>query len=449
MAWPPPFRSLDNPRAVFSWGVYDLANQSFQLLINTLLFPLFVTGVVVSGKERGDAAWFMMSAASLGLIVLLSPVLGAMADQRAWKRELLLATGLTCSVLTFALGFIQPGQVTLAFGLYLTAAVACGLGENFLGSFLPEISTPRTVGRVSAIGWTMSYVGALALLGITAIFTVVSDRTEPGQMRPLLCFAGVWFAVGMLPAVFWLREKAVPAPVGAATIVTGAFARLAASARETARYRQLARFFLAFAVYSAGTMTMIYGLGLIGDRLGFRLSELILMAAIIAVTAGASAAAAGRVQDSFGHVRTISVFLALWVIASLAMAAAEFVNPPPAAYWLVSCMIGVALGGIGTASRAIVGAFTPTHRAGEFFGLWGMIYKGAGMIGVGLFGLIGKFAGQPGALLVVAGMFGLGWLLLLRVDEKEGIHAAEVAEPATLPSVPAAPAGPPADPHRE
>lgn len=424
MPWPPPFRSLPNPRAVFAWGVYDLANQSFQLLINTLLFPLFVTSVIVTSKERGDTAWFMMSATSLGLIVLLSPVLGAMADQLAWKRELLIATGLICSVLTFALGFVQSGQLAIAFAIYLTAAVACGLGENFLGSFLPEISTPRNVGRVSAIGWTMSYVGALALLGLTAVYTIVFDRNEPAEMRPMLFFAGVWFAVGMLPAVFWLREKATPNPTPAATIVTGAFVRLAASARESARYRHLARFFLAFAVYSAGTMIMIYGLGVIGDRLGFDLGQLILMAVIIAVTAGASAAAAGRVQDSFGHVRTISVFLGLWVFAGLAMAAAEFISPPPAVYWGVSCVIGTALGGIGTSSRAIVGAFTPPQRAGEFFGLWGMIYKGSGMIGVALFGLVSKAAGQPIALIVVAGLFGLGWLLLLRVDESEGVRAA-------------------------
>lgn len=439
MPWPPPFRSLAQPRAVFAWGVYDLANQSFQLLINTLLFPLFIAGCVVADEDKGRSAWFLMSVTGLGLIVLLSPITGAMADQRAWKRELLLATGAVCAVLTILLGFLQPGQVALAFILYVIAAVACGLGENFLGSFLPEISTPRTVGRVSAIGWTMSYMGALALLGITAAFTLTFDRSEPAEMRPLLIFSGVWFAVGMLPTVFWLRESAVAAPTKAATIITGAFVRLAESARETARYRHLARFLLAFAVYSAGTMTMIYGLGLIGDRLGFDLPRLILMALVIAVTAGASAAVAGRFQDSFGHTRTIGVFLAIWVVTTLAMAGAEFVSPPAEVYFGVAALIGIALGGIGTASRAIVGAFTPISRAGEFFGLWGMIYKLSGIAGVGLFGIISKFAGQPLALLVVAGMFGAGWLLLLRVDEEEGIRAAGHGESAPLPPHPLPP----------
>ncbi|MCC5823364.1 MAG: MFS transporter [Phycisphaerales bacterium] len=440
MRWPPPFRSLAEPRAVFSWGIYDVANQSFQLLINTLLFPLFIVGVIVADDSKGRLAWFSMSAVSLGLIVVLSPVIGAMADQRAWKRELLLTTGVICATLTFALGFLQPGQLPLAIALYIIAAVALGLGENFLGSFLPEISTPKTVGRVSAIGWTMSYVGALVLLIITAAYATIAARDENGtiEIRPMLYFAGVWFGLGIIPAAIWLREKATPVKTDAATIIGGAFRRLAESARESTRYRQLARFYAAFSVYSMGTMTMIFGLGVIGDRLGFGLEELIRMALVVTVTGGLSAAGAGLVQDRLGHVRTISIFLGIWVLCTIAMAAAEFIKPPPPVYFGVAALIGLGLGGIGTSSRAIVGAFTPAGRSGEFFGLWGMAYKLAGMVGVGLFGLVSHLAGQPVALLLAAALFGTGWLLLLRIDEADGIRAAGHDEDAPAPARPTA-----------
>lgn len=413
---------------MFSWSVYDLANQSFQLLINTLLFPLFFTGVIVGDQDRGRSLWFQMSALGLLLVVILSPLIGALADQRAWKRELLLASGAVCAGLTVTLGLLQPGQEWIAAAAYLIAAVACGLGENGLGSFLPEISTPKNVGRISAIGWTTSYVGALLLLAITAVYTLVLDLSEPSQMRPMLVFAGVWFAVGMIPAVVWLRERATPQVGDRTPVLRGVLGRLAQSARDTARFRQLARFFVAFAVYSAGTLTMIFGLGLIGDRLGFGMNKLILLAGVIAVTAGLSSAIAGRVQDRMGHVRTISVFLFMWIAATLAMAGAERFEVPEIAYWLVAGLIGAALGGIGTSSRAIVGAFTPEARAGEFFGLWGMIYKLAGMVGVLVFGKLSDWQGQPVALLVVAGMFGLGLALLWRVDEAEGAREAAAGQ---------------------
>ncbi len=436
MAWPPPFRSLPNPRAVFAWGVYDLANQSFQLLINTLLFSLFVEGVLVTEPGRGKGVWSAMASVSLVGVVLLSPVAGAIADVRAWKREMLIATGLVCAVLTCLLGMLEPGRVGLGFALYVTAAIACGLGENFLGSFLPEISTPRTVGRVSAIGWTMSYVGALLLLGITALYAFGLGRSEIGRMRPMFVFSGLWFLLGMLPAVLWLRERAEPVAgrAGLVETVSGAFVRLAASARETARYRQLARFYLAFFVYSTGTMTVIYFLGLIGNELGFGLGQLILMALVVAVTAGASAAFVGRVQDRVGHVRTIAVLLVAWIVATLTMAAAGWADLPDGFFWVVAGMIGFALGGIGTASRALVGAFTPESRAGEFFGVWGMVYKLAGICGIVAFGKVSAALGMSGALCVVAGCFGAGLVLLFRVREAEGIAAGAEGEPAPAPT---------------
>ena len=47
MHWPPPFRSLPNPKEVWAWGMFDLANQSFTLLIITVLFPIYFKTVVV------------------------------------------------------------------------------------------------------------------------------------------------------------------------------------------------------------------------------------------------------------------------------------------------------------------------------------------------------------------------------------------------------------------
>lgn len=424
MRWPPPFRSLPNPRAVFAWGVYDLANQSFQLLINTLLFSLFVKQVLVADPDAGGRVWSGMTAAALLLVVVLSPICGAVADQRAWKRELLLASGVVCAALTCLFGVLQPGQVWLGFAIYLVAAVACGLGENFLGSFLPQISTPHNVGLVSAIGWTTSYVGALLLLGITAIYSFGMGREDIAEARPMFVFSGLWFAAGMIPAALWLRERATPRPDKAVSIVGGAFRQLVASAGETARYRQLARFFLAFFVYSMGTMTVIYFLGLIGEGLDFRLSQLILMALVVALAAGVSAAMVGRVQDRVGHTRTIGAMLVLWVVATLTMAGAGWLGLPGWFFWIVAALIGAALGGVGTASRAIVGAFTPPERAGEFFGLWGMIYKLAGIVGVLTFGQVSARVGMPVALVMLSVFFAAGLALLLRVDEAEGVRAA-------------------------
>lgn len=428
-------KDIPNKRQVWAWGMYDLANQSFQLLINTLLFSLFFVSIVVGDDVRGDKLWSYMTAASFLLTVLLSPVLGALGDQRAWKREILITTGVICSLLTAALALLQPGQIALAFALYITAAVACGIGENFLGAFLPRISTPANIGRVSAIGWSMSYAGALILLGITAAYTMLANRPDPAQARPLFVFSGLWFLFGMIPSILFLQEVDQPQP--GSHSIGASFSRLVASAREIRRYRQLAIFLGVFFIYSMGTYIVIVFLGRIGASLGFKLPQLILFALVVAATAGVGALLTAAYQDRAGHRLTISVFLVLWIIATLAMAVARSGGvTSPWLFWIVSGLIGLALGGIGTASRALTGLFTPASRAAEFFGVSGMIGKLSAIVGVLAFGQL-----QPEVrLYVTAGFFAAGLLLMRLVDEKAGAAAARAdlpPSPAPPPTLPA------------
>ncbi len=429
-----PFRGLDRPREVWAWGMYDLANQSFQLLINTLLFGIYLKEVVANDVASGKRAWGLMIAASMLLVVALSPILGALADARAWRRELLLATGFIASALTAALALLAPGMLWPAAALYVAAAVCVGLGENFLGAFLPELARPEQMGRVSAVGWTMSYIGALLLLGLTWLAVFSFGMDSPREWRWIFVAAAAWFLAGMLPSVFLLRER-TPPPRPAAErrgVITGAFRRLAESWRQSARFAQLRRFFVAFFVYSMGVYTIIYYAAIIGDDLGFRIRELTLLALIMAATAGVGAVFAAKYQDRIGHKRTVLLFLAIWIISTLALAYASLPPIDANLFWAISGGIGLGLGGIGTASRAIVGAFTPPQRSGEFFGVWGLVYKLSGVVGPAAFALASSapWLGRTRALLLLAAFFIVGGLLLLRVNEKEGMAAAAAASAA-------------------
>lgn len=432
-----PFVGLPRAREVFAWGMYDLANQSFQLLVNTLLFGIFVTQAVARTPAAGKRLWTVMIGASLLAVVVLSPPLGALADARRWKKELLITTGLIAVVLTALLPLLQPGMMWQAFVLYVIAAIAVGLGENFLGAFLPELSTPRTVGRVSAVGWSMSYVGALMLLGITAIVIFAMGITDPARWRWLFLAASVWFLVGMLPAAFMLREReplrVQPTAARAGSgIMRDALRRLGQTIRQASRFRQLRRFFLVFFVYSLGTYTVIFYAGIIGDSLGFKIGQLTILALVMTVGAGIAAVGAAKYQDRIGHRRTISLCLSAWIASTLALAIAKlgvfsFVENRWA-FYLTALVMGLGLGGIGTASRAVVGAFTPEHKAGEFFGVFGMVYKLSGVVGPAMFTAVSSIpGGEAVSLFVLTGFFACGLLLLPLVNESEGVAAASAA----------------------
>lgn len=412
--------------------MYDLANQSFQLLVNTLLFGIFLAKVVIPDAANGKTVFGTMVAIALVIIVILSPCVGAWADARGVRKRLLIGTGLLAVLFTAGLCTLGPGMTLIAAMLYIAAAVMVGLGENLLGSFLPFLSTPRTVGRVSALGWTMSYLGALMLLGVTAIAVYGLHLRDPVQWRWLFGFAAVWFAAGMLPAMLLLREPPgeVAADDAAARrsfnplrVLRESVSRLSGTIREARRYRQLIRFLGVFFVYSLGTNTVVYFLGQIGDDMGFEIGRLTLMALVMAATAGAGAIIAGKLQDRIGHRRMISLFLITWVVSTLLMALSAQFGWSKGWFWPIAGGLGVALGGIGTSSRAAVGAFTPPHKSGEFFGLWGLVYKLSGVVGLLAFAWANKHLGQVASLYALGGFFAAGLGLLPLVNEREGMAA--------------------------
>ncbi len=169
---------------LWSWISFDVANQSFTLLINTVLFSIFFQKVVVNDAKLDDTLWSITAAISMGLVVLASPIAGAIGDQRAWKKEALLGTGLLCATLTCMLALIKPGQIWLAMLLYIPANFCFAIGENFLASFLPKLARREDFGKVSGFSWGVAYFAALILLIATAASMQLFKLTAPEAWRP-------------------------------------------------------------------------------------------------------------------------------------------------------------------------------------------------------------------------------------------------------------------------
>lgn len=428
-----PYRGLPNGREVWAWGMYDLANQSFTLLIITLLFPIYFKNVAVANDPvAGDRRWAIAVSASLLIVVLVSPIVGAMTDLRGTRKKFLMGTGLGCAALTIAFVTIEPGAWRLAMLLFIAANVLYQLGENFLASFLPIVSTSRNIGRVSAIGWTMGYVGALLLLMFSVAGMMVFGWQSVERWRPLFVFAGVWFLIGMVAPMFVLKEPP-PARADRRPSLRQAVVQGAASVRRTltdaARFGELTRFFIAFFVYALGVQTMIAFAAILANDFGFTQTKLVLYVLQLTVTAGAGAILTGFIQDRIGARATVMIFLGVWIVTAAAMTSLTIPkNPPTWMLWVVGNGVGFGLGGVGTASRSMVGRFAPRHQTAEFFGLWGMVYKGAGVVGVLSFGLVKASLGGTASLALLTAFFVVGMALMVRVNETRGVRGAKRAE---------------------
>ena len=81
---------LETP-AQRAWAMYDWGNSAFITVIVTAIFPIYYQTVVAADLEpaQATARFSYVTSGALVVVALLSPLLGALADARAWRKRFL------------------------------------------------------------------------------------------------------------------------------------------------------------------------------------------------------------------------------------------------------------------------------------------------------------------------------------------------------------------------
>ncbi|MBI3574699.1 MAG: MFS transporter, partial [Gammaproteobacteria bacterium] len=410
---------------------YDFANSGYTTVVLTAIYSAYFVGVVAhaNGADNGTATllWTLAMGVTNALVLATAPVIGAIADHRAWKKRFLFITTIGCVGFTAALGLVGPGDIAAAMLLVILASVMFASGENLIASFLPEIARPDDMGRISSYGWTLGYFGGLLVLGLCLLY--IAGAESQGQSATQFVPVTLWitagaFALAALPTFLWLRERTVPIPLppGESYVAAGLL-RVRRTFSEARRFRDLFRFLVTLAVYYCGIHTVIVLAAVYAQQaMGFGVQDTIMLILVVNVTAAAGAFLFGQFQDRLGSVRTLALTLLVW-IAALVLA---YVTESRASFWVVANLVGLALGSSQSAGRALVGQFSPPERAAEFFGLWGLAGKLAAIVGPVTYGVI-TWASRGDhrlALLSTGVFFVAGLALLLTVNESRGRAAA-------------------------
>lgn len=420
-------------REVVSWAMFDFANSSYTTIIITVAFSVYFTKFVATGPEA-DSLWGLAIWITNAIVLAIAPVIGAIADGSGRKKQFLFLSYLLCVTGTAALYFAVPGAVPLAIALLVASNVGFVAGENFAGAFLPELSTPDNVGRISAIGWGIGYFGGLAsLLLVRPLLTglnltpaeLTAQESAPlfHDVRLAWVVTAAFFAVAAIPTFVFLRERAPRGTEPLRHYIAVGFSRLRRTAREVGRFRQLRRFLAVYFIYHSGLTVVVAFAGIIYERtFGFTASELITLFIALQFASAAGAWSFGFIQDRLGSRPTIQLVLLLWIAGCVGI----FVASNRAHYWAIAILAGVGIGALQTASRAMVGLMSPPAKAGEFFGFLGMVSRAAYATGPLVFGWVASTSGSHRtAMLMLSVLFVTGLVGMFWVEENEGRRAAE------------------------
>ena len=412
-------------RRVWSWAFWDWATQPFNTVLLTFVWvPSYLTSTFfvnpdVIGTDGEEAALGQL-ASNLGygitiaglLIALLAPVLGQRADRTGrQKLQLIIFTGLLI-VAQLGMVFVQPGAEWFWMGVALIA-IGSVFGEiasvNY-NALLISVSTPKTIGKVSGLGWGFGYLGGIVALAIVVglILGGVLDGEVASTFQLIALGATIWTIVFVIPIFLSVPEP----PKRGAVAKVGFFRSYGELARGIVRLyretRQTFWFLLASAVYRDGLSAVFtFGSVIAGIVFGFGFTDLVIFGIALNIVAGISTIFAGRLDDRFGPKRVIVVSVFGLVVCTLVVF--FFADLGPMLFWGAGIVLAAFVGPAQAASRSFLARVTPAGREGEIFGLYATTGRAAGWMASLLWGVFIALAGNQ----ALYGILGITIVLLI------------------------------------
>lgn len=434
-------------KTVVSWALWDWATQPFNSVILTFVFaslflvsdsflPADIAALPDSDpiKEAALAelasGYGVASTAAGILILLLAPVLGQTADRSGRKKRWLGVFTVILALLQFALFFTFADPAYFWYGaivLSLGAVVSEIAGVNY-NAMLVEVSTPRTIGRVSGLGWGLGYIGGIVALTLVVVLTFADwfgmDTGNGLAYRLIAVGCGVWTIVFAIPLMLNVPERSAPHSTEKVGFFT-AYARLIADiARLYRTERPTFWFLLASAVYRDGLAGVFAFGGVLAARaFGFSPTEVMVFGIAANLVAGASTIVAGRFDDRFGAraviIATLSGLIAVAVLLFVLQDAGSIV------FWVAGLILSGCVGPAQAASRSLLARVTPPGMQGEIFGLYATTGRVASFLSPAMWALFIAWFGSIiwGVLgIAVVLLLGLVLLLFVRLPKQAGIR---------------------------
>ena len=419
-----------------AWALYDVANSAWMttvLQVFQIFFPIVAVAAGLS-EPQARARFAFATSLSVILVGLTGPLLGAVADYRGSKKLFLgvfLGAG---AVATAAMYFIADGRWVFALATFVVGNVCVTATLAFYNSLLPAIAAPDEVDRVSTAGFALGYLGGGALLAVNMLMIATPQRfflaDQGTAIRVAFVTVAVWWVAFSIPL---FRTVPEPLPRLESDEEVGqnplriALRRLGETFRELRHHRDAALMLLAFLVYNDAVNTIVRLAVTFGDEVGISRTSLLGALLMVQFVGIPFAFAFGALADRIGAKR--ATYLALAVYAGISVYG--YFLQTATQFYVLAFFVGTVQGGAQALGRSLFASLIPRHKAGEMFGFFGVFDRFGGALGALVFGVMLALTGSSRpAILTLVMFFGLGALLLSRVDVDRGRRLAREAEAA-------------------
>lgn len=396
-------------------------------MIITFIFSVYFARGIVGDEVAGSAQWGYALALSGILIALLSPPLGAIADDYGARKKFLIFFSLLCVIPTAFLWFAVPdpalGNVLMVLTLVVTANVGFEIALVFANAMLPHIAPPAMIGRISGWAWGIGYMGGLSCLVLSLVGLV-----GLGEMKPLIALpqehsehiratgplVALWFVVFLLPLLL-LTEDVARTGMSMSDAARKGFRDMIHTIKNVRQYKNLATFLIASMIYRDGLNTLFAVGGLYAaGTLGMTFEQILIFAIGLNVTAGVGAIGFAWLDDGIGSKRTIMIALAGLIVTGIGVIVVSDVQ----IFIGLSLVLGIFLGPVQSASRTLAARLAPPDMINQTYGFYGLTGKCISFLGPLAFAVATQaFDSQRAGIATIIVFWLVGMVLLMKVKE--------------------------------
>jgi UMF1 family MFS transporter len=390
-------------------------------------FPLFFKQYWSAEVAATTSSFWLGLANTLAslVIMLVSPLLGAMADRGRAKKRWLLVLSLLGILTTGALALVAQGQWPVALLLYGLGVIGFSGANALYDALLVVVAGERHLDIVSALGYALGYLGGGLLFAGNVLLTLYPQAVglphATAAVKLAFLSVAVWWAVFSLPLLLWVPEPPRPDRVGGRAVLRASLRQLRQTLADLRRWRMVGLFLLAYWLYIDGVDTIVRMAVDYGLALGFSTQDLLLALLLTQGIGFPAALAFGKLGAWLGARQGIGLGIGGYCLITVWGACIR----QPWELYALAAAIGLVQGGIQALSRSCYARLIPPEHAGAFFGVYNMLGTCAAVIGPVVMGGVSLLTGSPRtSILSLLGLFLGGALLLRRVDEAAGRHQA-------------------------
>lgn len=430
---------INNKKIWNAWSMYDWANSVHNLVITTVIFPIYyhATAVGINGGENvlffgfevnnNSLYSFTISAAAMTL-VLLSPILTSIADysgrRKMFMKFFCYLGAASCAYFYF---FTKESlnSVMIAFGLSI---VGWGGSIVFYNSYIPQIATEDNFDKLSAKGFVFGYIGSVILLVFNLLMILkpelfgLSEADSKSGLTSRIAFLTVgiwWFGFAQIPFYFLPKDNSKKFEL---SWIKKGIKELRNVIIEVRQNKILTKFLTAYFTYYLGVMTVIYVATLFAeDELKIPRDGLIATLLVIQLVAIPGSYLASYLSRKFGNSIALRIQVFVWFLVPLG----AYFTTTATQFYVIAGMVGLVMGGIQSLSRSTFAKLIPEdikHTA-SYFSLYDILEKASITAGTFIFGYLNAITGSMRtSILFLMVAFFLGFLLLMRIPSKTVYH---------------------------